>query len=78
MITKANESVGPYKRTQAKDLHAWFGLNGSSSQRAQAFLAALGVSRQYPGQMNLGTPDLLVAAQRERLCEARDECLESL
>ena len=78
VIARANESVGTYFGTlQVQELLAWFGVHGGVSQRAEVFLKAIGVNPydQF-GQIDLGAPDLLVAARRARIIESRNRYLE--
>lgn len=57
---------------RVKHLLAEFGVTGSVSQRANAFLAAGGFGTDHYGQIDLGAPDLLVAARRRRILELRE------
>jgi hypothetical protein len=52
-------------------------VHGGVSQRAEVFLKAIGVNPydQF-GQIDLGAPDLLVAARRARIIESRNRYLE--
>jgi hypothetical protein len=78
VIARANESVGFHSsRLEVQELLAWFGVNGSVSQRAEPFLRANGVdpSRLY-GEMDLGAPDLLTSERREALITSRDYWLD--
>jgi hypothetical protein len=56
-----------------KDLLAHFGVTGSVSQRAKVFLAAAGYASDFYSEIDLGAPDLLVAARRRHILELRDQ-----
>ncbi|MGB9372664.1 MAG: hypothetical protein WCA82_00745, partial [Jiangellales bacterium] len=74
VVGRANELVGPPPAPIGSgDAGAWFGVRGSSSQRAEPMLRAIGVdpSRRYGG-MALGTPDLLISTRRAALMRQRD------
>ncbi|MDQ2796395.1 MAG: DUF6398 domain-containing protein [Actinomycetota bacterium] len=74
VIAKANGMVGYYPAAMSvTELQKWFGVGGSPSGRAEAFLKANGVDpyRRF-GEMHLGAPDLLVSAYRARLVKRRD------
>lgn len=79
VICRANEAGGTFgayggKSLNVQDLLAWFGVTGSVSQRAEAFLRANGADAHgQAGAMDLGTPDLLTAARRRRIAQARDQ-----
>jgi hypothetical protein len=71
-IGKAN-NIFP-DRMLVKDLMGHFGMGQSSvSQRSEPFLRAIGVDphNQF-GEMNLGSPDYLTSARRERILALRD------
>ncbi|MGA7688715.1 MAG: DUF6398 domain-containing protein [Jiangellales bacterium] len=74
VVGRANELVGPPPAPIGSgDAGAWFGVRGSSSQRAEPLLRAIGVDpvRRYGG-MALGTPDLLTSMRRAALMRQRD------
>lgn len=74
VVGRANELVGPPPAPIGSgDAAAWFGVRGSSSQRAEPMLRAIGVdpSRRYDG-MALGAPDLLTSTRRASLMRQRD------
>jgi hypothetical protein len=74
VICRANDTVGVYSSgLTTKELLAWFGLNGSVSQRAEPYLRANGVDphRLY-GSMDLGAVDLLTSKRRAALIQSRD------
>jgi len=60
-----------------KDLTDHFGLaQGGVSQRAETLLKAAGVDRsERYGEIDLGSPDLLVSLRRRRIIERRDRLL---
>jgi hypothetical protein len=75
-VGRANGSVSTPGGIEARRLEDWFGVKGSVSDRAQAFLAANGVDRHDRwGAEHLGTPDLLTGARRSKLAELRDRYL---
>ena len=77
VVCRANETVGGMAPTmEVKSLLAWFGVQGSVSQRAEPLLRANGVDpyRLY-GTMRLGMPDLLTSRRRCALIEQRDRYL---
>lgn len=59
-----------------KDMMAYFGIAGSVSQRANVFLAAVGIDPYQLGPLNLGTPVFLVSSFRRRIIAFRDACLD--
>jgi hypothetical protein len=68
LVGKANRLFDPGPdQMLVKDLLARFGVTGSVSQRASAFLAAGGFETRYLHEIDLGTPELLVAARRARI-----------
>lgn len=73
VVAKANDSLDLYRGSgvQAQQLMAHFGLTGSSSQRAEPMLRAIGVDWRY-GQTRLGSTDLLVSAERAKIIALRD------
>jgi hypothetical protein len=74
LIGQANDLFsyyGPSPRLQVKDMLSRFGV-GSVSQRARAFMSAIGVDDAAYQAIALGDPNLLVAEQRRRICEQRD------
>jgi hypothetical protein len=72
LIGRANNRFNPYGGLQVKDLMAHFGGGQSPSQRARAFLVAAGLSDNIYGDLELGTPELLVAARRREIIKDRD------
>jgi hypothetical protein len=77
VICRANDTVGGYwSGLTTKELLAWFGLNGSVSQRAEPYLRANGVDphRLY-GSMDLGAADLLTSRRRASIIQSRDRYL---
>ncbi|MEO7069085.1 MAG: DUF6398 domain-containing protein [Nostocoides sp.] len=73
IITKASDLAGFHDSPLSMgELAEWFGVKGSPSSRAQAFLKAIGVDpyRLYAG-MELGTPDLLTSRKRQWLLRLR-------
>jgi hypothetical protein len=73
IVAKANRSLDLYQGpgVQAKQLMAHFGLTGSSSQRAEPMLRALGVDWRY-GHTSLGSADFLVSLKRDTTIGERD------
>ncbi len=72
VIGKANDLFTD--KMLVKDLVGHFGIGqGSVSQRSEPLLRAIGVDphEQY-GSMNLGSPDYLTSARRERILALRD------
>lgn len=61
----------------AKRLLTAFGVSGGVSARAASLLEAAGCPRPT-GEVEFGTPDLLVAAHRRRMAEVRDAYLAEL
>jgi hypothetical protein len=77
LVGNANDSFDPgYSRLMVKDLVAHFGLSGTPSQRALTMLRAIGIEHGYVGDHSLGSPEYLVAAQRQRIIEQRERHLE--
>lgn len=75
-VGRANDSVAYPGGLQARELLEWFGVKGSVSQRAEAFLRANGVDPYLQfGTPALGSPDLLTAATRRELATYRDRYL---
>ncbi|MHB1171832.1 MAG: DUF6398 domain-containing protein [Lacisediminihabitans sp.] len=74
VIGKANDSFDFYNGpgVQVKELMAHFGLTGSSSQRADVMLRALGIDWRY-GHASLGDPGLLLSAKRADIVALRDQ-----
>jgi hypothetical protein len=70
-VAKAND-LFPGKLL-VKDLLGHFGLSqGSVSQRNEPLLRAIGADPRQYGGMNLGSPDYLTSARRERIVALRD------
>jgi hypothetical protein len=70
-VAKAND-LFPGKLL-VKDLLSHFGLGqGSVSQRNEPLLRAIGADPHQYGGMNLGSPDYLTSARRERIVALRD------
>ncbi len=82
LIGKANDLFSPYGSQgtmMVKDLMAHFGITqGSSSQRATAFLKAAGMNHEHYGNIRLGTPNLLVSTRRRHIIETRDRLRSQL
>jgi hypothetical protein len=75
-VASANRTVGQGYGLESQELLAWFGVNGSISQRAEVLLRANGVNPAHAyGARHLGAPDLLVAARREDIVASRDRFL---
>ena len=77
VICRANDTVGAHgSGLTVQELLAWFGLNGSVSQRAEPLLRANGVDphRLYEA-MDLGAPDLLTSKARAGIIASRDRWL---
>jgi hypothetical protein len=86
IIGKAND-LFRHRRAgmQVRDLAAFFGITPSAvSQRGKVLMRAAGISAFYddyyynPGDLALGTPELLVSARRRAIIERRDTCMEEL
>jgi hypothetical protein len=74
-VGKANKMIGARPAGMSvAEAQRWFGLGGSSSQRAGTMLRAIGVdpTLRY-GDAVLGTPDLLISARRQALLRKRDD-----
>jgi hypothetical protein len=71
LVARANESTSYHGPLTVTQLLAPFGVS-SASQRAQAFRRALGIPEPPPGEVALGTPDLLVARRRADIVRQRD------
>lgn len=67
LVAKANHLI-PYGAMSSQDFMALFGLKTPSSQRAEVFLAAAGVHRDW-GSGGLGSADYLVSDRRRALRE---------
>lgn len=73
VICRANGTVGTYHGPlPVAKLFEAFGVKGSVSQRAAPMLRAIGIERQLPGTMDLGTVDLLTSARRRAIVQQRD------
>lgn len=73
IVAKANRLFYPGPdQMLVKDLLAHFGVTGSVSQRARAFLVAGDFGIDLPYEIDLGTPDLLVSTRRRQILEQRD------
>ncbi len=76
VICRANESAGHGATLSVGDLLAWFGVQGSVSQRAEPLLRANGLDpHSMIWGMELGTPDLLTHSRRQLLIVWRDAWL---
>lgn len=76
VVCRANDTVGTYYGPLlVAELLAAFDVTGSVSQRAEPMLRAVGVERQPPGTMDLGTVDLLTSTRRSRIIRQRDHGL---
>jgi uncharacterized membrane protein len=77
-VAKANHTVGSNMAAalESQRLLGWFGVKGSVSQRAEAFLKAIGVNaRDQYVDMLLGSPDFLVSQRRATIIDLRDGSL---
>jgi hypothetical protein len=73
IVAKANDSLDLYgdRGVQAKQLMGHFGLTGSSSQRAEPMLRAIGADWRY-GHKSLGSANFLVSTKRDTTIGVRD------
>lgn len=73
-VCRANGLPGSQRRAiPATEVAGWFGTNGSVSERAHAFLRAIGAPwTDYSGTVRLGSADLLVSARRAAIIDERD------
>jgi Domain of unknown function (DUF6398) len=80
LIGKGNDVFSPYgDRVMVKDMMGHFGLrSGSASQRATTFLKAAGMNPEHYGNIQLGTPDMLVSKRRRDIITARDRYRQAL
>ncbi|MDJ0357095.1 hypothetical protein [Paenarthrobacter sp. PH39-S1] len=58
-----------------KDMVGYFGIAGNASQRANAFVSAVGINPYQPGPLCVGNPVRLVSSFRRRIVAFRDSCL---
>jgi hypothetical protein len=78
-VGKANELFTPSGGGMlVKELMAHFGLTqGGVSQRAETLMKAAGLDRsERYGQIDLGSPELLVSSRRRRIVARRDLLLD--
>ncbi len=73
VVGRGNELVG-YAPAPVRtgDLMAWLGVSGPPSSRADSLLRAFGAPPAYGPVVPLGSPDVVVGAQRSRLIRRRD------
>lgn len=74
IVGKANHLVAVHGGLAVKDMMARLGVSGSPSQRAESMLRAIGVDpvSRYDGDMDLGSPGLLVSTRRSAIVALRD------
>lgn len=79
-VGKANGTlIGVRGRLQVQQLLDWFGIGGSVSQPAEAFIRAVGVNPYLLyGVIDLGSPDFLAAETRRWIIGQRDKYLAEL
>lgn len=78
LVARANDSTSPYGPLTTQGLLEWFEVSGSVSQRAEAFLAALGINPYQRFTADLGSVDYLVSGYRRDLIDKRDRWLPEL
>jgi hypothetical protein len=72
-VGKANGLFSPHGGGMlVKDLMTHFGQQGTVSQKATTLLRAGGFQTYRHGEMDLGSPELLVSSRRRRIIELRD------